>query len=1010
MASKKRSKNTLKGKPRKSRTKNPEPQIGSPALTRLEFHRHGLALVPDENDPDPGIAFFVKTRPHVLDHFWCTCEVTGTCRHLHELEALAKRHRNGERSHSDYNAFIQSVWYRLAVVLAADSSETPESVKAVQGRADQDPPLSIVDDRGSLMVAFLAETSELARFKERLGIAPKPWLEYSRSHAFDSLSSMVCSENERQLNNAGAVTRRQDLERNFWYRFAYHAFREFAVDDIIISTLIDQHNGDFCIMGQSAQEQDLFRAVIPKQSVRKILTDVLPRFTTQNTVTIHPTPLKPHYGLRMISANKLEVSPRISFSPSNSNKKDFDIGDMTKFVYGSLVYLHEFEVLVELEKPNRAAPITTNERTVITGSNIPHFLVKFRSWNEKTQCQIDDQAENLEVYREQLNLRITPAMLEREWYWLSFDYSFGMSTLSLSDILDARRKRLRFINVENGWVDCDAPHFREAEKIVDRLKQEDSVKDASKLKLTRLELLRLSALAGSGVEVNGKKQHAALLKKFVNLQPRRPMPSLSNLVTPLRQYQEHGVNWLRYLWENRLGGLLCDDMGLGKTHQIMALIAILKNQHKCLGPTLVVCPTTVISHWCEKLRQHAPVLRVSVHHGSERSVDSSIEKNDVIVTSYGVLRNDVYEFKAMSFALAIFDEAQYLKNQQTLAHAAAQELDAAVKIGLTGTPIENSALELKALFDVVLPGYLGSDHDFERRYATGLLLSANMSATQDLRKIISPFVLRRLKQTVLDELPDKIEDTRGCLLSEEQVKLYREAVSTRGGTLQSTLEAGIEAIPYIHIFALLTLLKQICDHPAVSIGKVDDYERYTSGKWELFKELLSEALESGQKIVIFSQFLDMIRIIEKYLTLQKVGFVTLTGATRKRGKIISQFNTDDRCRVFLGSLMAGGTGIDLVAGSVVIHYDRWWNAAREDQATDRLHRIGQKRVVQVFKLVTKGTLEEKIAAIIDRKKRLMENVIQEDDPNLLKTLSREDLIDLIAAPFETSELSEASVR
>ena len=264
--------------------------------------------------------------------------------------------------------------------------------------------------------------------------------------------------------------------------------------------------------------------------------------------------------------------------------------------------------------------------------------------------------------------------------------------------------------------------------------------------------------------------------------------------------------------------------------------------------------------------------------------------------------------------------------------------------------------------------------------------------------MISPFTLRRLKKTVLKELPEKIEDIRTCTLSDDQVRLYRDAISSRGSGLVARLAQEKEPIPYMHIFALLTLLKQICDHPALVEGTGKDLDKYQSGKWELFKELVTEALDSGQKIVIYSQFLGMIRMIGLFLQGLGAGFVSLTGSSRKRGEIVSRFNEDPDCRVYVGSLKAGGTGIDLVAGSVVIHYDRWWNAAKEDQATDRVHRIGQQRGVQVFKLVTEGTLEEKISAIIEKKRNLMESIVREDDPGLLKAFSREDLMEMLSFP------------
>ena len=334
-----------------------------------------------------------------------------------------------------------------------------------------------------------------------------------------------------------------------------------------------------------------------------------------------------------------------------------------------------------------------------------------------------------------------------------------------------------------------------------------------------------------------------------------------------------------------------------------------------------------------------------------------------------------------------------------------KSIQAQMKLGLTGTPIENRLGELKALLDLTLPGYLGKDADFENRYVKPIENHGNEERRVQLSNLISPFTLRRKKESVLDDLPEKIEDLRTCTLSEDQVKLYRDAVSNKGNELLKNLKEEEKTIPYIHIFTLLNLLKQICNHPALVKGKIDDYQDLQSGKWDLFKELLEESLQSGQKVVIYSQFLGMIDIIGKYLTSNAIDFVSLTGKTTNREKVIQRFNENPACRVFVGSLKAGGVGIDLVAGSVVIHYDRWWNAAKEDQATDRVHRIGQKRGVQVFKLVTEGTLEEKIAAIISKKRNLMDRVIEESDPAVMKSFTRKELIDLLAIPqLDSSEV------
>ena len=321
-----------------------------------------------------------------------------------------------------------------------------------------------------------------------------------------------------------------------------------------------------------------------------------------------------------------------------------------------------------------------------------------------------------------------------------------------------------------------------------------------------------------------------------------------------------------------------------------------------------------------------------------------------------------------------------------------------MKLGLTGTPIENRLGELKALMDMALPGYLGKDTDFKSRYVKPIEDHGDDERKAQLSKLISPFALRRKKESVLDDLPEKIEDIRTCTLSEDQVKLYRDAISEKGEDLLENLQKEEKSIPYIHVFALLNLLKQICNHPALLKGGMDDYQALESGKWDLFRELLEESLQSGQKVVIYSQFLGMISIMEKYLAKKEIDFVSLTGKTVNREEIIERFNQDPACRVFVGSLKAGGVGIDLVAASVVIHYDRWWNAAKEDQATDRVHRIGQKRGVQVFKLVTEGTLEEKIAALILKKRNLMDSVIEESDPTVMKSFTRKELIELLAVP------------
>jgi len=436
-------------------------------------------------------------------------------------------------------------------------------------------------------------------------------------------------------------------------------------------------------------------------------------------------------------------------------------------------------------------------------------------------------------------------------------------------------------------------------------------------------------------------------------------------------------------------------MGLGKTYESLALldaVTIVNNEAKFL----VVCPTSVIPHWQDKLSQFKKRVHLHVYHGTERELKFlSKQKYAVILTSYGIMRNDLDVLEKIPFDVMVFDEIQSAKNKTSLTNAALSLLNGRIKIGLTGTPIENDLSELKALFDVILPDYLSSDTVFKKKYIDPFELKNDKVKLQQLRNIINPFTLRRTKAQVLEELPPKTEEIRKCALSPDQVKLYKDVIRTKANTIVEQLNNIKEKIPYIHIFAILNYLKQICNHPAQLEKNNLDYKKYQSGKWDLFCELLEESLNSGFKVVVFSQYLKTLALIEAYLKDIDVEFATIKGSTKNRGEMIDKFNNDPKCMVFTGSLKASGLGIDLIGGSVVIHYDRWWNAAREDQATDRVHRIGQTRGVQVFKLITEGTLEEKIDTLINKKKRLMETLIMEDDAVVVKKFERDELIELL---------------
>jgi SNF2 family DNA or RNA helicase len=386
---------------------------------------------------------------------------------------------------------------------------------------------------------------------------------------------------------------------------------------------------------------------------------------------------------------------------------------------------------------------------------------------------------------------------------------------------------------------------------------------------------------------------------------------------------------------------------------------------------------------------------VHTYYGLDRSLGDFREQKGLLLTSYGIWKRDATLLNTIPFELAILDEIQIAKSHTSQVHSALLELNAPTKLGLTGTPIENRLRELKSLFDIVLPTYMPSNSDYQTFFTKPIEKEHSLDRKNLLMRFIAPFILRRKKEDVLFDLPEKTEEVAHCGLSEEQRSLYQQILSQSRNHLLRELKEESSPIPYVHIFALLSYLKQICDHPAVYLKEFANYKTYESGKWDLFIELLHEARDSGQKVVVFSQYLGMLDIIESYLKEHKIGFAAIRGATKDRAEEVRRFNRDPKCEVFVGSLQAAGLGIDLTAASVVIHYDRWWNAARENQATDRVHRIGQRRGVQVFKLITKGTFEERIDKLISKKGQLMEDIIGSDEQNLVKYFNRSELIELL---------------
>ncbi len=500
---------------------------------------------------------------------------------------------------------------------------------------------------------------------------------------------------------------------------------------------------------------------------------------------------------------------------------------------------------------------------------------------------------------------------------------------------------------------------------------------------SRVAFIRL--VAESNLPVEGPDEELRELAAILQGRFEQQIGSPPGLRSQLRPYQAAGVSWLWSRYLIGVGALLADDMGLGKTHQVMGLLCLLADRNP-KSQSLVVCPRGVLEHWHTLLARFAPDLEVRLFHGPSRSLED-FEDGGVVLTTYDILFRSTEELIEHDWAVAVFDEAQRIKNPRTKAARAARKVPAKFRLALTGTPLENRLLELWSVVDLIVPGYLGSEREFRAIHRDPSHHQLHL-----LRQRLGVLTLRRIKEQVLSDLPEKVEDIRYCRLLPKQEKLYRRIHSERSADIVTLLQNEEANIPYMHIFALLTRLKQICDH--TNLVEKGGGGAGESAKIEIFDEILDEALDGGLQVVVFSQYVQMIEILTRHLDRRKIEHLVLTGETRHRGRIIRRFNSEQHERVLLASLLAGGVGIDLTGASVVLHFDRWWNPAKENQATDRVHRIGQRRFVQVFKLITRNTIEERIDELIRTKTDLMERVVAPTQDVIAK-LDRTELIDLL---------------
>ena len=515
-----------------------------------------------------------------------------------------------------------------------------------------------------------------------------------------------------------------------------------------------------------------------------------------------------------------------------------------------------------------------------------------------------------------------------------------------------------------------------------------------------IDVQALAAALGGFVSFDGQFVEVAVAGPIADLAERvRSAGALHDAVDPfglnatLRPYQRRGVAWIDEMARLRLGGVLADDMGLGKTIQVIAtLLRRLDDPDvTAIGPTLVVCPASVVANWQREITRFAPSLRCVAYVGLERSLPT-LGADDVVVTTYGLARRDIDELVEIDWQLVVADEAQHIKNPTSATARAMRRFTSGSRLAMTGTPVENRLADLWALLDWTTPGLLGSLETFRRRIAIPIERDRDPLATERFARLIAPFVLRRRKDDpdIVPELPPKTETVHPVVLSAEQAGLYR-AVSQE---LMVEIEAASGLARRGLVFKLLTALKQICNHPAQYLKQEGPLE-HRSGKLEAFDELVDAICDAGDSVLVFTQYVVMGNLLSNRLRGRGIDARFLDGSTPldRRADLVDRFQ-EREFQVFIISLKAGGTGLNLTAATHVIHYDRWWNPAVENQASDRAWRIGQDRPVQIHQLICEGTLEERIAELLDEKRALADAVVGAGEAWLAE-LTNDDLAELV---------------
>ncbi len=596
---------------------------------------------------------------------------------------------------------------------------------------------------------------------------------------------------------------------------------------------------------------------------------------------------------------------------------------------------------------------------------------------------------------------------------MQYDWRLSTNGIEITEedfsrMVDEKR---RLINIRGKWIRLDPSFIKQVQTIMQKANREGlRFWDVLEQELSDEDRIQaVDELDGSEVfrhiQIEMNEQLSGMIRKLTEAKELPPVEVPTGFQGSLRPYQHHGVEWLMFLRSFGFGACLADDMGLGKTIQMITYFLHVKDSEKPEKPALIICPTSVLGNWQKELAKFAPTLKVHLHYGSNRKKDDflhALETADIIVTSYGLAHLDVIDLQEIQWSTICIDEAQNIKNADTKQSRSVRSLNGDHHIALTGTPMENRLSELWAIYDFINKGYLGSLHQFHKRFVVPIERDHEEEKVRQLQKMIRPFLLRRTKkdQDVALNLPDKLEQKEYVSLTVEQASLYEQLVQDTFSQIEQLTGMQRKGL----VLKMLSKLKQVCNHPSLYLKEEKPTDILSrSNKMEKLAELVQHINDQNESCIIFTQYIKMGNIIREYLENEfKEPVRFLHGSTTKveRDKIIQDFQ-DEKQKFLILSLKAGGTGLNLTAANHVIHYDRWWNPAVENQATDRAYRIGQTKFVHVHKLVTSGTLEEKIDEMLEKKQQLNEEIIQSE--GWITELSTRDLHELFSLRSDWGE-------